>query len=200
MTASVCVVFHSPGGHTERLARAVHEGAEAVEGTVARLVPVAALHETSSNADDEWRALDAADALIFGCPTHMGTVSTEMKHFMEQTIDHWRERRWVDKLAAGFTVSGSFSGDKLNCLTTLALYAAQQGMIWVNMSLKAGTTRSTSTGSELNRLGGYIGVMSQANLDEGPETAPPAADIETARFLGERVARTAVRWRRGANS
>jgi len=40
-------------------------------------------------------------------------------------------KAWKDKLAAAFTVSGSPSGDKLNTLTSLAIFAAQHGMLWI---------------------------------------------------------------------
>jgi hypothetical protein len=48
----------------------------------------------------------------------------------------------------------------------------------------------SSEGSEndLNRIGGYIGVMAQANIDEPSEIAPPESDRETARLHGVHLA------------
>ena len=44
--------------------------------------------------------------------------------------------KWRDKVAAGFTNSGAQNGDKLNSLISMALFAAQHGMIWVGLDLK----------------------------------------------------------------
>ena len=45
---------------------------------------------------------------------------------------------WRDKVAAGFTNSGAKSGDKLTALVSLAVFAAQHHMHWVNLGLGAG--------------------------------------------------------------
>lgn len=42
---------------------------------------------------------------------------------------------WRNKIAAGFTNSGAMHGDKLHSLVTMALFAAQHGMIWVGLDL-----------------------------------------------------------------
>jgi multimeric flavodoxin WrbA len=52
------------GGRTRVLAEAVAKGAEDVEGTAVTLIPVA-------ERAGHWEVLDAADAIIFGCPTYM---------------------------------------------------------------------------------------------------------------------------------
>jgi hypothetical protein len=36
--------------------------------------------------------------------------------------------------------------------------------------------------------------MAQANIDEGPDVAPPAADLETARRFGAHIAACVKRW------
>ena len=134
MTVSVAVVYDSGsrrhpalGGRTRVLAEAVARGAEAVDGTVVALIPV-------TERDDHWEALDAADAIVFGCPTYMGSGSAALKAFMEETLrPRFLEQRWKDKLAAGFTNSAGMSGDKLLSLQQLAGFAAQHGMIWVTL-------------------------------------------------------------------
>ena len=45
---------------------------------------------------------------------------------------------WADRLAAGFTKSGSQHGDKQNTLVGFATFAAQHGMHWVNLNLLPG--------------------------------------------------------------
>jgi multimeric flavodoxin WrbA len=157
----------------------------------ARLISVEDLEDEDSSA---WEALDGADALVFGCPTYMGSPSSGMKTFMEATSGRWMEQKWADKLAAGFTNSGSQNGDKQNTLVDIASFAAQHGMVWVNLNLLPGNNSSKGSVEDLNRLGSYLGAMAQSNVDEGPDVAPPEADLDTAAKLGERVAKCARRW------
>ncbi|MBL0899288.1 MAG: NAD(P)H-dependent oxidoreductase, partial [Reyranella sp.] len=83
----VAIVYHSGFGHTQALAEAVAAGARAVPGTEASLVPV---------ADAEARAadLDAADAIIFGSPTYMGSASAEFARFKDWTSKRWMAGAW----------------------------------------------------------------------------------------------------------
>jgi NAD(P)H dehydrogenase (quinone) len=191
VTVKVCVVYHSGYGHTAKQAEAVAEGAGRVDGADVSSVPVGDLEDAESAA---WAQLDEADALIFGCPTYMGSVSAEMKKFMEASSGRWMEHKWADKLAAGFTNSGSQNGDKQNTLVSIATFAAQHGMVWINLNLMPGNNNSKGSVDDLNRLGSFMGAMAQSDIDVGPDVAPTAADLETARKLGERVASCAKRW------
>ena len=60
-----------------------------------------------------------------------------------------------------------------------------------------GFNKKGSTVEDLNRVGSYLGLMTQANIDEGPETAPVSSDRKTAELFGRRVAEAAVRWSKG---
>ena len=191
MTVKVCVVYHSGYGHTAKQAEAVAEGAGKVDGTVVSSIQVTDLEDAESEA---WSHLDEANALIFGCPTYMGSLSAGLKAFMEASSGRWMEQKWADKLAAGFTNSGSQNGDKQNTLVDIATFAAQHGMVWINLNIMPGNNNSKGSVDDLNRLGASLGAMAQSNIDEGPDVAPTAADLETARKLGERVAVCAKRW------
>ena len=191
MTVSACVVYHSGYGHTQKQAEAVHEGMSAVDGVEAQLIPVADLEAENAEA---WSTLDDADAIVFGCPTYMGAPSAGLKAFMEATSGRWMEGRWVDKLAGGFTNSGSQNGDKQNTLVDLATFAAQHGMVWINLNIPPGNNNSGGSVDDLNRLGASLGAMAQSNVDQGPEDGPIASDLETAKKFGARVAECAKRW------
>jgi NAD(P)H dehydrogenase (quinone) len=193
MATRVCVVFHSGYGHTARQAEAVLEGVRRVEGVDAAMFAVSDLFDAEADA---WSTLDQADAIAFGCPTYMGGPSADMKRFMELTSGRWMESRWADKLAAGFTNSGSQNGDKHNTLVAFATFAAQHGMVWINLNLMPGNNHSAGSVDDVNRLGGSLGALAQSNVDAGPDVAPPEADLETARRLGERLANCARRWTR----
>ncbi len=186
---SVAVVYHSGYGHTAVLAQSVAAGIEQA-GAQAHLIPV---EEYEAKA----ALVDAADAVVFGSPTYMGGVSGQFKTWMDATSKIWYGRGWKDKLAAGFTVSASQSGDKLTTLIQLSVFAAQHGMVWVGNDLLPGNNSSQGSVEDLNRLGSFLGGMAQANADQGPDLAPPAADRKTAEHLGTRVAEAAARWGRG---
>lgn len=184
-TAKIAVVYHSGYGHTKVQAEAVARGAAAVAGAEAVLVPV---EQAEARAEE----LNTADAIVFGAPTYMGSLSAQFKAFMDWSSKIWAADGWKDKLAAGFTNSASQSGDKLNSLVQLAVFAAQHGMIWVSVGLKAGNNSSQGSPDDLNRLGSFLGAMAQSNADEGPDKGPSRSDLATAEHLGRRVAERAV--------
>ena len=142
---TVAVAYHSGFGHTAVLADAVAAGARD-GGAHVTVVPVDAM------TDADWDILDGADAIVFGSATYMGNVSAAFQAFAEQTGRRCLNGTWRDKVAAGFTNSGAKSGDKMHTLTSLAVFAAQHHMHWVNLGLGAGwnsprpAARTTSTG------------------------------------------------------
>jgi len=172
----VTIIYDSGYGHTARQARAVAQGIERVQGAQANLVAVA-------EGDIDWAALEASDAIIFGSPTYNGSISANLKKFMEDsTRPAWIPQKWRNKVAAGFTNSGAMHGDKLNSLMTMVLFAAQHGMLWVGLDMFAG-----KSAEDQNRVGGWLGAMAQSN-DESPELSPIRSDLDTAAHLGQRVA------------
>lgn len=180
----VAIVHHSGYGHTARQAEAVREGAAAAGAE-------ATLYSVTDLGDAHWAELAAADAIIFGAPTYMGSVSAPFKAFMDASSKVWFTQGWKNKLGAAFTNSASQSGDKLNSLVQLAIFGAQQGMIWVSTGLMPGNNSSKGSVNDLNRLGSYIGAMAQSNADQGAD-AMQESDLATARELGKRVALTAA--------
>ena len=60
-------------------------------------------------------------------------------------------------------------------------------------------SNNSTAGSEeeLNRHGFWLGAGAQSNLDQGPDLAPPEADLATARHLGRRVAEATLQFVRG---
>jgi len=191
----VAIVFHSRYGHTARQAAAVAQGVEDADGARAVLIPC-------EEAPSRWDDLEHADAIVFGAPTFMGGTSAEFRVFAEATsnIVMTKGYVWQDKIAAGFTNSGAHAGDKLATLIQMALFAAQHGMHWVNLGLPPANNSTKGSQNDLNRLGFWLGAAAQSNTDQGPELAPPASDLATARHLGHRVAQTARQLARGRAS
>jgi len=185
--SKVVIVYHSGYGHTKALAEAVAVGAGEIPNTKVSLVPV-------NEAEAREAELDAADAIIFGSPTYMGGVSAEFARFKDWTSKRWMSRAWQDKLAAGFTGSAAWNGDKHNTLYQFVTLAAQHGMVWVGLGLPPGNNHSKGSSDDLNRTGASIGAMAQANADQGVEGIG-ASDFRTMEALGRRVAQAAQRWR-----
>lgn len=192
-SARIAIAFHSGHGHPAEQAEAVAAGAESVPGTVTDLVPLDEL------TDDVWTRLTAADAIIFGAPTSMGSPRWVFKKSAEESARIWAaDLAWRDKIAAGFTNSKAIAGDKLNSLVDHAVFAAQHGMIWVGLDIYPGWAESTASIEDLNRLRSWLGAMAQSAADLSAEKAPPATDLRTAAALGARVATVTQRHLRGA--
>src|SRR5437867_3023774 len=197
--AKVAVVYHSTYGHTKLQAEAVFRGVQSVAAVTGQLYTA---EEAAARLDE----LDAADAIIFGCPTYMGNMSAGMKTFIEVAAKKWFTLAWKDKIAGAFTNSSSFSGDKLNTLVGLVINAMQHGMIYVGLGLMPSANRPdefnsiTGPGPEAhNRLGSFTGPMS-ASFQVNPPGAPPKGDLETAELYGRRVAEITVQFIRGRQS
>lgn len=191
-TVVVAVVYHSASGRTKSLARAVARGASEIDGTVVHLLSV----DDDDKSGEPMRILKiltTADAIIFGCPTYMGSASAQFKAFMDSTSAVWALQGWRDKIAAGFTHSAALSGDKLGTLTQLAVFAAQHGMIWVGLGLPPTYAGVESQTEDTNRLGSHLGAMAQSRPGAG---AVPESDQKTATLLGRRVAKATHRWLR----
>jgi NAD(P)H dehydrogenase (quinone) len=100
---------------------------------------------------------------------------------------------WKDKIT-GFTNSGGRSGDELATLIQIALFAAQHAMQWVNLDLPPANMSTNGSEDDLNRLGFWLGAGAQSNTDQGPDLAPPEADLATARHIGEPVAKATLQF------
>ncbi|MFQ3582183.1 MAG: flavodoxin family protein [Chloracidobacterium sp.] len=181
---TVVIVYHSGYGHTAAQAEAVLKGVQSVPEVSAQLIRV-------EDIEAHWATLDGADAIVFGSPTYMGSVSGPFKSFMDASSRRWLQQAWKDKIAAGFTNSGSLSGDKLNTLIQLAVFAAQHGMVWVGQAELPGGRADEA----INRIGSMLGAAAQSDHGSG---RPAEGDLATAEKFGARVALAAHRWKRGA--
>ncbi|WP_454758302.1 flavodoxin family protein [Caulobacter segnis] len=193
---TVAIAYHSGYGHTEVLAHKVAEGVRDAGQTAVLLKIDSAAQDFAPLIEQ----ISAADAVVFGAPTYMGDVSGVFKVFADATASAFFTGAWKDKLAAGFTNSHSFAGDKGHALESLTILAAQHGMNWINLGIAPPNVTAAERGPDtLNRVGSFLGVAAQSD-NASTEITPPAGDRETARLLGERVAKAAVRWAVGANA
>lgn len=192
----VAIVFHSGYGHTKKQAEAVRAGAASVAGIDAVLLPIDAEGNLDAAA---WKALADADAIVFGSPTYMGTVSWQFKKFADASSKPWFTQAWKDKIAAGFTNSATLNGDKFSTIASMITLSMQHGMLWVGTGMMPANTKA-ATRNDVNYLGGFSGLLAQSPSDASPEEGPLPGDLETARRFGARVAQAAVQWRRAAQA
>jgi NAD(P)H dehydrogenase (quinone) len=185
---TIAIAYHSGFGHTEVMAKKVSEGAKNAGANVS-------VHNVAELNDGLWEALAAADAIIFGTPTYMGSVSAPFKAFMDASSKQWFGQEWKDKLAAGFTNSGGVNGDKGATLQALGTFAAQHSMVWVSQGLWPSVYSGDGKGT--NRLGSWTGAMAQSANEPASDANPHAEDQASAVLFGERVAKATARWVKG---
>jgi NAD(P)H dehydrogenase (quinone) len=177
---TVVVVYFSTLGATQKLARQVLAGINTVEDVKAIEYQIQArdIFEGRFDNDEAMCLFDSADAIVMGSPTYMGGVAAQFKAFADASSERWDSQRWRNKFAAGFTVGSCLNGDQANSLQYMATLASQHGMLWVGLDLAGGYN---SVG--LNRLGCQLGVVSH-----NPEGEINHSDLDTAKYLGRRVA------------
>lgn len=173
----IAVVFHSGYGHTLRLAQAVADGAGA---------ELLAVDAEGNLPEGGWDSLNAADAIIMGSPTYMGTVSWQFKKFADASSKPWFVKAWRNKLAAGFTNSATLNGDKFSTITYFFTLSQQHGMFWVGSGMHPSNAKA-HTRDDLNNLGGYAGLITATPSDASVDEMVPG-DLKTARAFGARIA------------
>ncbi|RQO68722.1 NADPH-dependent FMN reductase [Aquitalea sp. FJL05] len=180
----VVVVYHSGYGHTQRVAQQVAAGANA---------ELIAIDAEGNVPDSAWDTLAAADAIIFGSPTYMGSPSWQFKKFADASSKAWFTRAWQDKVFGGFTNSASLNGDKQVALINLQTLASQHGGIWVSLGLLPSNSKAAAR-TDVNNLGGSVGLLVQSPSDASVDEIPQG-DLDTAKQYGARVAAIAAKLR-----
>jgi NAD(P)H dehydrogenase (quinone) len=179
---NIAIVYFSGTGHTHLMAEAIAVGARQVPDTNVELLRITG----EQIVDGRWKN----DAIIFGSPTYMGGIAAQLKSFIDNTVGAWANQQWKDKIAGGFTHSGSPSGDKQGTLLYLAINAAQHSMIWIGNA-------EMLDPNGINRIGSYMGVMGQSPFDpSGAAVTIDEGDRSTSELYGHRIAAAAQRWQK----
>lgn len=183
MSKKIVVVYFSGYGHTRRMAESVAQGAGAT---------LLAVDGEGNLPEGGWDTLNAADAIIFGAPTYMGSVPWQYKKFIDATSKPWYTQAWKDKIAAGFTNSASMNGDKLSTLQYLFTLSQQHSMIWVGTGLMPSNSKAANR-NDVNYVASFSGAMAQTPSDASADEMLPG-DLETARLFGARVAQVTAKF------
>ena len=180
----IAVVYHSGYGHTKRMAESVAAGAGAT---------LIAIDAEGNLSDSDWETLNKANAIIFGSPTYMGSVTWQFKKFADASSKAWFTQAWKDKIFAGFTNSATMNGDKHSTLHYFITLAMQHSGIWVGTGLMPSNSKAAQR-NDVNYVGSFAGAMAQSPSDSSPEEML-SGDLETAKLFGQRVAATAARFK-----
>lgn len=176
----VAVVFHSGYGHTVKQA----------QGANAELI---AIDAEGNITEAQWATLTEADAIVFGSPTYMGTVSWQFKKFADASSKPWFSQQWKDKVFAGFTNSATMNGDKHSTLHYFFTLAMQHSGIWAGTGLMPSNAKAAKR-DDVNYVGSFAGAMMQTPSDASADEVN-TGDLETARLYGVRIAEVASKFK-----
>ena len=196
------IVFYSMYGHTYRMAEAVAEGAQEVQGAEVQLLQVPELvpddilersgakqarsvfgHIPIAKPED----LADADAVIFGTPTRFGNMCAQMRNFLDQTGLLWAQNALVGKVGSVFTSTGLQHGGQETTITSFHITLLHHGMIIV------GVPYSEKRQMAMDEITG--GSPYGASTIAGPDGSrmPSENELEIARFQGRHVTTIASR-------
>ena len=130
---NILVVYASDYGNTEKMARAVAEGVEAVDGAT---VVVKQAEEVTAN---DWTT---SDGVLLGSPVHMGSMDWRIKKMIDTVCSGlWMQNKMNGKVAGVFTSGGGFGnaggGTELAMLAMLN-NLAELGMLIVPLPKMTG--------------------------------------------------------------
>lgn len=157
--SDILVLYHSPGGTTEALAREVCKGVDSVKGMAARLrtVPdVSPLSEASQSPVPDSGPPYASEVdlsecvgLLMGSPTRFGNMTSALKHFIDSTGAEWMKGTLIGKPAGVFTSTSSLHGGSETTLVTMAIPLLHHGMLYVGLPYSEKELSSTTSGGSL---------------------------------------------------
>ena len=166
----ILIVYHSRGGHTAAMAKAVAEGAKKNPLAEISLKPV---------GDVKCAELLATDALIVGSPVYWSNMAGEVKTFFDRFSTECGVLppafQMRDKIGAAFVTGGETSSGKEIALMTIVAAMLGNRMIVVSEGQALGAAATTGDGKT---------PVTEKELDE-------------ARRLGERVAELTATLKRG---
>ena len=122
----ILVLYFSKGGNTRRLAEAIAEGVEKVDGVRALLRPC---------QDVTREDFIACKGMIVGSPVYFGSMAAELKKVLDDFVSV--RRQMEDKIGAAFCTSGDASGGKETTMLSIIQALLIYGMIIVGDPLAA---------------------------------------------------------------
>lgn len=197
MATNILIAFYSRNGSTEALAKAVAEGAKgagaevrlhrardivgpevmaAVPGWADNAKRMEAQYPAPTPEDIEW-----ADGIVFGTPTRYGNTTAELKAYIDSLGGVWFQGKFNGKAGSAFCATMGNHGGAESTVLSLYNVMAHLGLIIVPTGY---------ADPIMFRAGTPYGA--HAAVDGQHVTAPPADELEVARYQGRRVAQVAT--------
>lgn len=195
---NIYIVFHSRKGHIFRLAEAVAEGAQSVEGASVKIFRTAELISIPNRGDSRSETIKSfvhvpviaveqlveADAVIFGTPTKLGMMAAPMRNLLDQTGPLWAGGALVGKIGSVFTSTTTPNGGHESTLTSFHVTLLHLGMIIVGVPYCEKRLLAEERVTGRNPYGASAMVGSDGIMK------PNNTEIGIARFQGQYVAET----------
>jgi NAD(P)H:quinone oxidoreductase type IV len=197
MAMKVKVIFYSMYGHVYRMAEAIGEGAQNVDGSdvkllqVQELIPDDVLEKTGAKKAREAFAhvpvattedLVDADAIIFGAPTRFGNMCAQMRNFLDQTGGLWAEGALIGKVGSVFTSTATQHGGQETTIISFHTTLLHHGMIIV------GLPYSETRQMTLDEITGGSPYGATTIAASDGSRMPSENELAMARFQGRHVA------------
>jgi NAD(P)H dehydrogenase (quinone) len=196
MSAKILIAFYSRNGSTEALAKAIAEGAEAAgaevrlrrareivsrdvmthaPGWIENADRMNAAYEAPSEADAEW-----ADAIIFGTPTRFGSITSELKAYVDSLGGLWFQGKLNGKAGSAFSSTSTAHGGNESTNISMYNFMAHLGLIIVPLGYADPAMFAAGTPYGATSISGQNGAL------------PNDKDLEVARYQGRRVTQVAA--------
>jgi NAD(P)H dehydrogenase (quinone) len=170
---AVAVIYYSKTGSVRALAEAAAEGA-VESGAEVRLLPA----DEATHGDLEW-----ADVVLFGTPSHYGTIAAEVKQFIDGTGELWIAGKLADKVYGAFVSGSSAHGGQETTLLTFAIIFSH----WGGIIVPPGFTAPIPTPVHFES-----GNPHGASHVAGMGTLPGPVALDAARYQAQRAVRVAA--------
>jgi NAD(P)H:quinone oxidoreductase type IV len=197
MAMKVKIIFYSMYGHVYRMAEAIGEGAQNVDGSdvkllqVQELIPDDVLEKAGAKKTREAFAhvpvakvedLVDADAIIFGAPTRFGNMCAQMRNFLDQTGGLWAEGALIGKVGSVFTSTATQHGGQETTIISFHTTLLHHGMIIV------GLPYSEARQMTLDEITGGSPYGATTIAASDGSRMPSENELAMARFQGHHVA------------
>ena len=196
--ARILVLYYSSYGHIAQMADAVAEGAraaghEADVRRVAETAPAEVAAAAGFRANESHPIIEGPstlteyDGVVFGSPTRFGRMSSQMAAFLDTCGGVWFTGGLVGKVGAVFTSTASQHGGQETTLFSMITNLLHFGMTIVGLDYGF----AGQNGVDEVKGGAPYGATTIAGPDGSRQ--PSATELDSARYLGKRVAETAAK-------
>jgi NAD(P)H dehydrogenase (quinone) len=193
----VLILYYSSYGHLATMAEAIADGARSTgAGVTVRRVAETAPADVAAKAGfriDDSHALATIDeladydAIVVGSPTRFGRMAGQMAAFWDAAGGLWMRGALNGKVGAAFTSTASQHGGQETTLFSIITNLFHFGMTVVGLDYGF----QGQMGVDEVKGGAPYGATTIADGDGS--RMPSETDLAGARYLGEKVARTAAK-------